>query len=45
MIKGFDAVTAQGIDLIQGFLFAPALVAAEIPAFVASYTEAPSMVA
>ena len=40
-----EFLEAAGCDALQGFLFAPALVAAEIPAFVASYTEAPSMVA
>ena len=40
-----EFLEAAGCDALQGYLFAPALVAAEIPAFVASYTEAPSMVA
>ncbi len=40
-----EFLEAAGCDALQGFLFAPALVAAEIPAFVAAYTEAPSMVA
>jgi len=40
-----EFLEAAGCDALQGFLFAPALAAAEIPAFVASYTEAPSMVA
>ena len=40
-----EFLEAAGCDALQGFLFAPALPAAEIPAFVAAYTEAPSMVA
>jgi EAL domain-containing protein (putative c-di-GMP-specific phosphodiesterase class I) len=40
-----EFLEAAGCDALQGFLFSPALAAAEIPGFVASYTEAPSMVA
>jgi len=40
-----EFLEAAGCDSLQGFLFAPALPAAEIPAFVAAYTEAPSLVA
>jgi EAL domain-containing protein (putative c-di-GMP-specific phosphodiesterase class I) len=40
-----EFLETAGCDALQGFLFAPALPAAQIPAFVAAYTEAPSLVA
>ena len=40
-----EFLEAAGCDSLQGFLFAPALPAAEIPAFVTAYSEAPSLVA
>ena len=40
-----EFLEAAGCDSLQGFLFAPAMPAAEIPAFVSAYGDAPSMVA
>jgi len=40
-----EFLEAAGVDALQGYLFAPALAAAELPAFVHAQVEAPSLVA